>query len=265
MNTPKQTVFVLLSLVFLSGGVASSAEPASDSRPGVVFVVGGVGGVDPLQTWAQVALPLAGVTHEIRIFEWTHGKLRYLRDLQDTRYLKEKAAELAAQVLTVKRDEPQRPIFLVGHSAGAALVLEAAADLPPCTLDRLIVLSPAVSPGYDLRPALRATRGEVVSFSSPLDCFMLSLGTSFFGTVDRYYVNAAGMEGFKVPDDLDEEGRLLYSRLTQSAWTADMLPERGCWHNSTCMPLFLARQVTPWLDRPLDYRKSAAPLPAPVP
>jgi hypothetical protein len=81
---------------------------------------------------------------------------------------------------------------------------------------------------------------------------MLSFGTSFFGTVDRYYVNAAGMEGFKAPDDLDEDGRRLYGRLVQSAWSADMFLERGCLHNSTCMPLFLSRQVTPWLTRPLD-------------
>ena len=172
--------------------------------------------------------------------------------------MKQKAAELAGQVLAVKQADPSRPVFLIGHSAGAALVLEAAADLPPGTLDRLIVLSAAVSPQYDLRPALRATRGEVVSFSSPLDCFMLSFGTSFFGTTDRYYENAAGMEGFKAPDNLDDEGRRLYTRVVQSAWSADMFLERRCLHNSTCMPLFLGLQVTPWLTRPLDCPKPPA-------
>jgi pimeloyl-ACP methyl ester carboxylesterase len=259
MKTPKQIPLLLIVAFVLSCHVARSAESVNGAKPGVVFVVGGVGGVDPLQSWAQVALPLAGMPHEVRVFEWTHGKFRYLRDLQDTRYLKDKAAELAAQVLAVKEDDPSRPVFLMGHSAGAALVLEAAGDLPPGTLDRVILLSAAVSPGYDLRPALRATRGEVVSFNSPLDCFMLSFGTSFFGTVDRYYVNAAGMEGFKAPDDLDEEGRRLYGRLVQSAWSAEMFFERGCWHNSTCMPLFLGRQVTPWLTCPLDCPKLSPP------
>jgi pimeloyl-ACP methyl ester carboxylesterase len=265
MNTSKQIALLLIVAFVLSSQVAWPAEPACGAKPGVVFVVGGVGGVDPLQSWAQVALPLAGVPHEVRVFEWTHSKFRYLRDLQDTRYLKEKAGELAAQVMAVKAEDASRPVFLMGHSAGAALVLEAAGDLPPGALDRIIVLSAAVSPGYDLRPALRATRGEVVSFNSPLDRFMLSFGTNFFGTVDRYYVNAAGMEGFKAPDDLDEEGRRLYSRLVQSAWSADMFFERGCLHNSTCMPLFLSRQVTPWLTRPLDCPNSSARSPALLP
>jgi hypothetical protein len=93
---------------------------------------------------------------------------------------------------------------------------------------------------------------------------MLSLGTSLFGTVDRYYVNAAGMEGFKAPDDLDEEGWRLYSRLVQSEWSAEMVLERGGWHNSTCMPLFLGRQVAPWLTRPLDGPSPVAPLISPA-
>ncbi len=228
--------------------IASAAVVRADEgRPGVVFVVGGIGGVDPLQTWAPVALPLAGVPHEVRVFEWTHGKLRMLRDLQDTRYLEEKAAELADQVRAVKAEDPSRPVFLMGHSAGAALVLETAAQLPAASVERIILLSAAVSPTYDLRPAFRATRGEIVAFHSPLDVFMLHFGTSMFGTVDRYYEDAAGMQGFQLPDGLDEEGRRAYSRLVQSGWKPEMCLERRCWHNSTCMPLFLGREVTPWL------------------
>jgi pimeloyl-ACP methyl ester carboxylesterase len=153
MKLSKQIVLVLFAALVFSCRAANCAEPVCDAKPGVVFVVGGVGGVDPLQSWAQVALPVAGVPHEVRVFEWTHGKFRYLRDLQDTRYLKEKAAELAAQVRVVKAEDASRPVFLIGHSAGAALVLEAAGELPPGTLERIIVLSAAVSPGYDLRPA----------------------------------------------------------------------------------------------------------------
>jgi pimeloyl-ACP methyl ester carboxylesterase len=248
MITLQRIAIVLLTALIPS--IDWAEAPTAEPRPGVVFVVGGVGGVDPLQRWAEVALPLAGVPHEIRVFEWTHGKFHMLRDLQDTRYLQEKAAELADQVRAVHADDPSRPVFLMGHSAGAALVLATAAQLPPASVERIILLSAAVSPTYELRPALRATHGEIVAFHSPLDVFMLHFGTGMFGTTDRYYENAAGLVGFQIPDDLDAEGRRLYGRLVQSGWKPEMWLERRCWHNSTCMPLFLGRQVTPWLLRP---------------
>src|SRR5262249_55875138 len=156
----------------------------------------GIGGLDTLGVCARCVLPAAGVVHEVREFDWTHGKLRLLRDLQDTRHLIAKADELAEQVRRVKEEDPRRPVFLVGHSAGAGLVRAAAERLPPATLERLIVLSAAVSPTYDLRPALRATRGEVVAFSSQMDLFVLDWGTSLFGTVDRVYGPSAGQCGF---------------------------------------------------------------------
>src|ERR1700720_1142561 len=119
MIAPRRIALVAFAALALSAAQADDGPVAV--KPGVLFVVGGVGGVDPLQTWAPLALPLAGVPQEVRVFEWTHGKFRMLRDLQDTRYLKDRAAELADQVRAVKAEDPSRPIFLMGHSAGAAL------------------------------------------------------------------------------------------------------------------------------------------------
>jgi pimeloyl-ACP methyl ester carboxylesterase len=226
---------------------AAPAEPA-EPGPGVVFVVGGVGGCDALGFCARAALPAAGVVHEIREFEWTHGKLHPLRDLQDTRHLVARAAELAEQVRAVRAERPAVPIYLIGHSAGGGLVLLTAAQLPPDTLERIILLSPAMSPEFDLRPALRATRREVVSFYSRQDRVVLDWGTSTFGTVDRIYSTSAGHSGFREPDDLNAEGRELYRRLVQEPWRWESLLEgRGSGHNSTTMPWFLKRHVAPWL------------------
>src|SRR5205807_2603007 len=127
MIASRRTALLLTAALALCGAARADG-------PGVVFVVGGVSGVDPLQAWAPVALPLAGVPHEVRVFEWTHGKFHMLRDLQDTRYLQERAAELTDQVRGVKAEDPSRPVFLMGHSAGAALVLETAGQLPPGTI-----------------------------------------------------------------------------------------------------------------------------------
>jgi hypothetical protein len=226
---------------------SAGAEPPPGPR-GVVFVAGGIGGLDPLQTWAPWALPWADVRHEVAVFRWTHGVCRPLRDLQDTTYLLDRGRELADAVRAVKEREPSRPVYLVGHSAGTGVVLAAAAGLPPDTLERVILLAPAVSPSFDLRPALRACRGGIVSFHSSIDRLMLHWGTCTFGTVDRVYGPSAGCCGFQVPDGLDDEGRQLYGRLVQVPWSWDKLLEfRGGLHNSPTMPVFLARQVAPWL------------------
>src|SRR5262245_32112642 len=115
--------------------------PAADFTPaprGVVFLLGGIGGLDPLGLSARHALPRAGVPHELREFVWQHGKGKFLRDLQDTRHLRAKADELAAAVREVKAADPARPVYLVGHSAGAWVVLAAAGQLPPRTLERVV-------------------------------------------------------------------------------------------------------------------------------
>jgi pimeloyl-ACP methyl ester carboxylesterase len=214
----------------------------------VVFILGGVGGTDFIGCAAQWALPKAGVPHEVRDFLWTHGKGRLFQDLQDTRHLMAKADELAAEVMKIKRSDPDRPVYLVGHSGGGGLALAAAERLPADTLERVILLSAAVSPSYDLRPALRATRREIVSFHSPIDRFWLDWGTRRFGTIDRVYGPSAGLVGFEVPAGLGEEERAAYQRLMQVEWKPEMIfAGYGGLHVSTCMPGFLSRQVAPWL------------------
>src|SRR5438876_7621530 len=204
-----------------SASVANDREPTE--KRGVVFVVGGVGGIDPLGHATQWALPRAGLNHEVRDFVWTHGFGQVLKDLQDTRYLLKKAKELAAEVRQVKAEEPDRPVYLIAKSGGTGLALAAAGLLPPDTLERIILLSAAVSPTYDLRPALRATKHEILSFYSPFDRLVLGWGTSQFGTADRVYGPSAGLLGFKMPAESSDADRVLYLRLVQQQWSAAMI------------------------------------------
>jgi hypothetical protein len=216
--------------------------------PGVVFIVGGVGGWDLLPRSAELVLPLAGVPHKICDYEWSHGWGRILSDLQDTDHLARKAAELAVLITQFKEQAPDRPVYLVAKSGGAGLALLAAEHLGPATLERIILISPAVSPAFDLRPALRATRAEVVSFYSTLDCVVLGLGTWKFGTVDRVRGSGAGRVGFVRPCDLDDEGHELYGRLVQIHWRPTMLLQGYAgMHSGNSLPLFVAFQLAPWL------------------
>jgi hypothetical protein len=248
-STTRNALLWLMGVAILGPGPARAQEPAAPpAKPGVVFVVGGVGGIDILGVSAQWALPRAGIPHEVRDFVWTHGWGKVFKDLQDTRHLLRKADVLASEVRQVKARDPDRPVYLLGKSGGTGLVLAAAEMLPPNTLERIVLLSAAVSPTYDLRGALRASRGGIVSFYSRFDHFILGWGTTQFGTVDRVYGPSAGLCRFTVPAGLSPEDRALYDHLVEVPWSPRMLCEGHTGtHFGTSLPAFLGKEVAPWL------------------
>jgi len=224
----------------------AAAEP--DPKP-VVYLVGGIGRMILLGPSARFALPRAGVDYELRDYHWQHDKGGQLRDLQDEPYLLQKSLDLANEIRASLASQPNRPVYLIGHSAGCAVVVHAAELLPAQSVERIIMLSPALSPTYDLTRALRATKREIVAFNSHLDPTLHF--TKLFGTADRVYCVAAGVDGFTRPADLDNEGQRCYERLVQIPWTWKRLLElQGPWHNSPTLPLYLGRQVAPWLLEP---------------
>lgn len=244
------TVFLGTLLTFVCPSSTNAGPPAAekDAAVGIVFIVEGVGGFDVLGPTAQRVLPRAGVPHEIRDFVWSHGWGHVLKDLQDAPYLKEKADQLAAEILRVRQADALCPIYLVGKSGGTGLVLEAAGQLPAGTVERIILLSAAVSPTYDLRPAFRATRSEIVSFYSRHDKVVLGWGTSQFGTVDRFYGPGAGLIGFIKPSNLTPEDQKLYTRLVEVPWNAHMILEGHLGtHLGTSLPAFVGKEIAPWL------------------
>lgn len=236
---------IVALLLWAHGAAAQSVPP---SRPGVVIVVEGIGGWNLMGPVAKIALRNAGLPHAIYEFRWAHGFGRFLKDLQDTRHLLAKAEELAAWIRQLHLEDPNRPIYLIGHSAGTGLVVRAAESAPPGSVQRVILLSSALSPTYDLRPVLAATRGGVVSFHSPRDRLMLNWGTRQFGTVDRHYAPSAGLNGFQVPNNLNTADQMLYRRLVQIPWNARMLLECNTGgHIGTVFPGFMMAEVAPWL------------------
>jgi hypothetical protein len=225
------------------------AHPGTNIVPGLVIIVDGIGGIDLLGKGAPAAIRQAGLPHEVHHFNWTHGTGKFLKDLQDTQHILKKSDELAAFIKNYRARNPNRPIYIVAKSGGTGLVLFALQSLPPNTVERVILLSAAVSPGFDLRAALRATRREVVSFHSRNDRYVLGWGTSKFGTIDRYYGQSAGLTGFLIPENLNQQDRQMYMRLIQVPFSARMLREgtSNGTHHSTSTPWFVTSEVAPWL------------------
>jgi pimeloyl-ACP methyl ester carboxylesterase len=217
-------------------------------KPALVIVVGGIGGIDLVGPALRLSSPHVGLHHEVRNFIWTHGVGQFFKDLQDAPHTIRKAEELAHEIRRAREADPDRPIYLVGKSGGAGLSLMAAEQLPPETLERIILLNAAVTPSYDLRSALRAVKGELVSFYSPADWLILGWGTWQFGTIDRVHGPSAGLCGFVKPAGLSPEDQALYSRVVQVAWSPAMICEGYTGgHFGTCLPGFVGKEVAPWL------------------
>jgi pimeloyl-ACP methyl ester carboxylesterase len=248
MSSTRSRLLSLLAGMSLASFLSPLRAEDAGVTPGLVVTVEGIGGIDLLGHGIHAACCKAGLPHDVRRFTWTHGTGKFFKDLQDTQHLLRKAHELAAQLRELRAEAPQRPIYIVAKSGGTGLTLFTLESLPPGVVDRVILLSAAVSPSYDLRPALRATRLGIVSFHSSHDQFILNWGTRHFGTADRYYGPSAGLYGFQVPTALDDESRALYDRLIQVPWRSHMLLQGNSGgHLGTISTTFLTQEVAPWL------------------
>jgi pimeloyl-ACP methyl ester carboxylesterase len=223
---PIRRTCCFLSAVLLSPGCLAlpgpapqpSTQPPAHNAPteGIVFIVDGAGGFQATsksfrQTVAAEGLPLC-----IETVVWTHGYCRFLADQVHHKHLLEEGRRLAALIQERKQSCPV-PVYLVGHSAGAGVALLALEQLPPGVVERVVLLAPAVSANYDLRPALARARGGIDVFYSDRDWAYLGLGVSLTGNADRHWGRAAGRIGFRTLVQCPEDAAL-YGRLRQHPW-----------------------------------------------
>ena len=213
----------LAGLALVSGCVSAPTRLTSESCPagpppgacGVVFCADGAGGYGGTSRNLRQALARECRPLYVEEVPWSLGRIA--ADHFDQCNIAEQARRLAAHVRDWQAQHPCQPVFLVGHSAGSAVVLEAACHLPPDSIDRIILLAPSVSVCYDLRRALASARCGIDVFTSRRDWWALGIGTRLFGTTDRQYTQAAGRVGFRpvVEGPCDPA---LYARLHQHPW-----------------------------------------------
>lgn len=192
--------------------------PVPPVRPThVVFVADGAGDYRAASTSFRETVAADGWPIDVRTFVWSHGFLRSLADHTDYEWARERGRELAGLVLAQKQARPDLPVSLVGHSAGCFVVLAAAEQLPPDTLERIVLLSPSVSSGYDVRPSLRTARNGMDVFFSRNDRVWLGAFTAIAGTSDdALQSRSAGRFGFEPTVQPGEEG--LFAKLRQYEW-----------------------------------------------
>jgi pimeloyl-ACP methyl ester carboxylesterase len=187
-------------------------------RKGLVIVLPGVEGKGPLNHNLALGLADGGLACAIRVHDWTTGYWPlFAYHLRNGRRTAREAARLVNDIVRYQDAYPNRPVYLVGHSGGGALAVKTLECLPPGrTVAAAYLLAPAISRGYDLSRALGHVEAGVWNLYSPLDCVLLTLGTSLVGTVDGKHDVGAGAWGFRLPSALSRNQRRAYhARLHQ--------------------------------------------------
>jgi hypothetical protein len=219
-------------------------------QPGLVLVAGGVGGLDLCGIGLRYVLGAERLKYAIQIFPWSHGLGRWHADLTDVGHRDAKAGLIAETIRAYKSGRPGDPVFLVAKSGGSGVVVKALELLEKQDVERVVLLAPALSPGYDLTRALGAVRRDVIVFWSPLDVVILGAGTRVFGTIDRIKSVSAGLVGFQSPaaGPLDDARCHPYGKLRQVRWRPGMAAT-GYFggHLGPDSPVFLRKYVVPLL------------------
>jgi pimeloyl-ACP methyl ester carboxylesterase len=244
---------LLLGVLLVSGCASLRPQPPppppviTNQTRGVVFVVNGAGGFYGPSNALREAVEKQDIPLAIEPFVWTHGPGRVLADQMDLAHTQEQGRRLAEQILSWKQQLPQHTVYIVGHSAGCAVALESGRYLGACSVERMILLAPAVSAEYDLRPALTSSRLGIDVFHSSRDWGYLGLVTGVVGTTDRRWSAAAGRVGFR-PEAICPEDAVLMAKLRQHPWhpSVEWTGNEGG-HYGTYRPGYLEAYVLPLL------------------
>jgi pimeloyl-ACP methyl ester carboxylesterase len=229
------------------------------SQRGLVWMFPGIEGGPWALKPAYRALRDVGVEAEIRIHDWARpfGAIDNLTNLEENL---RRAARIADTIDGYHAQRPHAPIDLIGYSGGGGLAVLVAEALAPETRIRNIVLAQAaLSPQYDLSPAISRLHGELVNFYCPSDWFVLGLGTSVFGTIDRDTGVAAGRVGFDEP--LAASAPAHRAKLRQICWEPEMSRQGHLGtHTGILSYAWNRRYVAPLLAPPAACQDQSAKL-----
>ena len=242
-------LLVVLALALPACSLPAQPGPAGEvsGPPGVVYVLDGSGNLRKIAPPLTKALAAAHSPLRVEEVPWGHGSGRIFADLWSRQRQLNSGDELACTIRAFRAAHPGEKVYLVCHSSGAAVGLAAAEHLPPCAIDRLVLLAPAVSYRYDLRPALRCSRDGIDVFYSRKD--LVSYSLALVGTADGSHQLPGGCTRFSLEWCVAEEDRELYAKkLRQRSWDVGMF-KSGCvgGHFSWLHSRVLYDQVVPLL------------------
>lgn len=221
VRTPLPRLLLMGLLAVAAGCASTRPQPATcgclSSNADVVFVCDGSGDYRTTSKGLCQAIAEQNAPLRVETFVWSHGYRRLLIDHVDHCNHLEEGRRLAALAAAERQANPGRAVYLIGHSSGCAVVLAAAEASAPDGIERVVLLAPAVSRDYDLRPALRASRQGIDVFTSCRDIGALGIGMTLIGTADRRWSAASGRVGF-TPIVTCPGDEVLYAKLREHPW-----------------------------------------------
>jgi hypothetical protein len=188
--------FLVLAGSWAAGQNAQAFAPGV--HPAVIFVANDAGDTTALTD--NLCEVLSGTKWPMKVdtTRWS----AFGGPFRDYNYVSQHRAfglRMACRIQAAQRVCPGAKTYLMGHGAGAAVVLAAAESLPPGSVDRIVLLAPAVSTTYDLRPALRTSREGIDVYYSLQDGHLID-ARDIIGNADCVRdVPAAGVVGFRCP------------------------------------------------------------------
>jgi hypothetical protein len=194
----------ILPLLFAGGCIAVPVtQPWAPHKlpPGSTYLmhVPGISGMLVVDAWLVRGLHDGGAADVTEVFDWV-GPGNVIQILQDIDHNRQTARRMAPFLAEVRKLNPDSKIILCSESGGVAVALWLLEALPPdVAVDDFLMVSPAVSPGYDLSAALSHVRHRAYYTTTPIDVDTLGLFTLLFGNGDGPRGVGAGWVGFDPP------------------------------------------------------------------
>lgn len=200
MMRPACLAAALTTLSLLSGCVSGFTEKA---RNGITFYCPGAGNVDFGDVGIREGLEAAGYTGQVATVTWTVS-VNPAIDQAVRVNARLGAASLADAICQYKRKFPDKPVNLIGLSAGTGVAIWALENVPPdVKVDNVILLGSSLSSTYDVSEALKRVKGKIYNYYSSSDA-VLAIPMKVFGTIDGAFgEDGAGAVGLRSPRGRD--------------------------------------------------------------
>lgn len=202
---------------FAPAPLALTHSPAAKQT--YVLHLPGIAGETDFDRWWVEGLGEGGVADHLEVYDWTQPNI-WIPALRAYAHNRAEARVIANRIAAKLKADPEARIVLTAWSGGCQVAVWALEDLPDdVKIQSLLVVSPSITPNYDLTNALRHVRGSMFALTSPGDWFILGVGTSLFGTSNGVFTPAAGLVGFIRPATADaREYKKLHEMPYDSKW-----------------------------------------------